>query len=329
MAARTDRLDVVSAPEARLFAALRAGLTQPLPSVPCAFLYDDRGSRLFVEITQLPEYYQTRTEEALLERVADTIAQAVAPVQLVELGSGEGRKIRRLLDACRQTGALRRCALMDINAHSLRDSVSRLRADYPELVFAGLRGDFQADLGLLGRGGGRLMLLLAGTIGNLEPAALPAFLESVAAQLEPGDGFLVGLDLVKDRGTLEAAYNDSAGVTAAFNLNVLSALNAQVGADFEPHAWEHIAFYDAEKAWIEMRLRSRVRQHVSLPALELELDFEPGDEIRTEISAKFTRASLTAQLQGTGLSLDQWHTDAEDRFALALLRRRAGVGECR
>jgi len=213
---------------------------------------------------------------------------------------------------------------MDINARCLHDSVVALRRDYPELELEAVHGDFQVDLARLGPGGGRLVLLLAGTIGNLEPAALPGFLRAVAASLEPGDGFLVGVDLVKDCRILERAYNDGAGVTAAFNLNVLSALNDQVGADFDPAAWEHVAFYDAEQAWIEMRVRSRGRQHVSLPGIGLELDFEAGDEIRTEISAKFTRASLAARLDRTGLRLEQWHHDDEERFALALLRRENG-----
>jgi L-histidine N-alpha-methyltransferase len=329
VAPRIVKLEDVATPEVRLKAALRAGLSLPLPTIPCAFLYDDRGSRLFVEITRLPEYYQTRTEEALLQRFAGSIVEAVAPSQLVELGSGAGRKIRLLLDAGRESGGLRRCLLMDINAGCLRDSLSSLRADYPELDFELLRGDFQADLGLLGPGGGRLMLLLAGTIGNLDPSALPIFLQSAAARLEGGDGFLIGLDLVKDRRVLEAAYNDSAGVTAAFNLNVLSALNAQVGADFDPAAWEHVAFYDDERAWIEMRLRSRVCQHVELPGIELELDFLAGDEIRTEISAKYTRGSLARQLDRTGLQLERWYADEQDRFALALLRRVAGGASCR
>ena len=324
MASRFVKLEDVSTPELRLMAELREGLTRPLPTIPCAFLYDDRGSRLFVEITQLPEYYQTRTEEALLERVAGTIAAAVAPAELVELGSGAGRKIRRLLDACAAANGLRRCVLLDINARCLRDSVSSLRADYPELEVSALHGDFQSDLASLGPGGGRLVLLLAGTIGNLEPAALPAFLSAVAAQLEPGDGFLVGLDLVKDRRVLERAYNDSAGVTAAFNLNVLHVLNARTGADFDPRAWEHVAFYDEARDWIEMRLRSRVAQRVALPAVELELEFEAGDEIRTEISAKFTRGSLLRRLAGTGLALRQWHVDEDERFALALLTREEG-----
>ena len=324
MDSRIVRLEDVAAPELRLLAELREGLTRPLPTIPCAFLYDDRGSRLFVEITQLPEYYQTRTEEELLERVAGTIAEAVAPAELVELGSGAGRKIRRLLEACSAAGGLRRCLLLDINARCLRDSVASLRADYPELEVSALHGDFLSDLGCLGPGGGRLVLLLAGTIGNLEPASLPDFLSAVAAQLEPGDGFLVGLDLVKDRRVLERAYNDSAGVTAAFNLNVLHVLNARTGADFDPHAWEHVAFYDEARDWIEMRLRSRVAQRVALPAIELELGFEAGDEIRTEISAKFTRASLLRRLDGTGLALRQWHVDEEQRFALALLTREEG-----
>jgi L-histidine N-alpha-methyltransferase len=310
-------------------AELREGLTRPLPTIPCAFLYDDRGSRLFVEITQLPEYYQTRTEEALLDRVAGTVAEAVAPAELVELGSGAGRKIRRLLDACSAAGGLRRCVLLDINARCLRDSVASLGADYPELEVEALHGDFQFDLARLGPGGGRLVLLLAGTIGNLEPSTLPAFLSAVAAQLEPGDGFLVGLDLVKDRRVLERAYNDSAGVTAAFNLNVLSVLNARAGADFDPRAWEHVAFYDEARDWIEMRLRSRVAQRVALPGVELELRFAAGDEIRTEISAKFTKGSLLRRLGGTGLALRQWHVDEEQRFALALLARGEGGAACR
>ena len=329
MTARSARLDEVSTPEVRLRAALRAGLLRPLPEIPCAFLYDDRGSALFDAITRLPEYYQTRTEEALLDRLAPAIAAAVAPSQLVELGSGAGRKIRTLLQACSEAGGLRRCLLMDINARWLADSVAALRADYPELEVEALRGDFQADLERLGPGGGRLVLLLAGTIGNLGPAALPGFLRSVAARLEPGDGFLVGVDLVKDSGVLERAYNDSAGVTAAFNLNVLSALNDQVGADFDPAAWEHVAFYAADRAWIEMRLRSRIDQHVSLPGIDLELDFAAGDEIRTEISAKFTRGSLVGQLERTGLRLEQWHPDDDERFALALLRRVNGSDGCR
>jgi len=324
MGSRSLKPDGVRAPDLRLRRAIRAGLSQPLPTIPCACLYDDRGSRLFEAITRLPEYYQTRTEEALLERAAAPVAEAVAPEQLVELGSGAGRKIRRLIEACRDAGPLRRCLLMDINARFLRQSIARLRADYPELEVDGLRGDFVEELGRLGPGGGRLVLLLAGTIGNLDPEALPSFLRAVSAQLEPGDGFLVGLDLVKDPRTLERAYNDSAGVTAAFNLNVLSALNDQIGADFDPQAWEHVAFYDERRAWIEMRLRSRVSQHVALPGIGLELDFAAGDEIRTEISAKFTRASLTSRLRRTGLRLEQWHVDEGERFALALLGRQAG-----
>jgi L-histidine Nalpha-methyltransferase len=325
----TGQLHERPAPAERLVAALRSGLEAPLPTIPCAFLYDDRGSRLFEQITRLPEYYQTRTEEALLERVAGSVARAVSPAELVELGSGAGRKIRRLIQTCAASGPMRRCTLLDINPRCLAESVASLRADFPEVAFRGLHADFQSELALLGPGGGRLVLLLAGTIGNLEPAALPAFLRSVAAQLEAGDGFLVGLDLVKDPTQLEAAYNDSAGVTADFNLNVLAVLNHQVGADFDLAAWEHVAFYDVERQWIEMRVRSRCAQRVELPQLDLRLHFDAGDEIRTEISAKFTRGSLLARLEGTGLFLDQWHVDDQRRFALALLRRAGDGAPCR
>jgi L-histidine N-alpha-methyltransferase len=307
--------------EQRLAQDVREGLRAALPTVPCAYLYDDRGSRLFDEITRQPEYYQTRTEEVLLDRIAGTVAEAVRPQELVELGSGVGRKIRSVLDALAQIDGPRRCTLFDINERFLTDSVSRLAAEYPAVRFAGVHGDFRHDLTRLGAGGSRLVMLLAGTMGNVHPDGLGPFLRSVAGQLDPGDGFLAGVDLVKDKEHLEEAYNDRAGVTAAFNLNILRVLNRELGADFDPEAWEHRAFYDTEREWIEMRLRSLRPQRVTLPAIDVVRDFGPGDEIRTEISAKYTRESLRSRLAGTGLGLDQWHTDPEQRFALALLRR--------
>jgi L-histidine N-alpha-methyltransferase len=307
--------------EARLARDVREGLGASLPTIPSAYLYDDRGSRLFEEITRQPEYYQTRTEEALLELVAARVVQAVRPAELVELGSGVGRKIRAVLDALAELGGPRRCVLFDINERFLRDSVTRLAAEYPAVQVAGVHGDFRHDLERLGSGGSRLVLLLAGTMGNIHPDRLGEFLSGLARQLAPGDGFLVGVDLVKDSQRLEEAYNDRAGVTAEFNLNILRVLNRELGADFDLAAWEHRAFYDSEQAWIEMRLRSLRAQRVLLPGIDLELDFARGDEIRTEISAKYTRESLRARLAGTGLAPDQWHTDPEERFGLALLRR--------
>lgn len=306
-------------------AEVRAGLSaRPLPWLPCKYFYDDRGSALFEEITRLPEYYQSRTEEGILERVAGQVVEATRPVELCELGSGVGRKVRLLLDAGCALGTLARCVLLDINATVLAESVRSLEGDYPRLRVRGIAGDFQDDLEALGPGGGRLALFLAGTIGNLHPDhEVPGFLRALACQLSPGDAFLVGLDLVKDETRLHAAYNDSAGVTAEFNRNILRVVNAALGADFEPEAYDHVAFYDHDHAWIEMRLRARHDQRVRVPGADLELRLRRGQEIRTELSCKYTRTTFEARLARTGLRLESWLSDAESLFALALLRRTA------
>ena len=301
---------------------VRAGLARrPLPELPCKYFYDERGSALFEAITELPEYYQTRTETALLATHAGTIVEAVDPRELAELGSGAGRKIRLFLDAMRARGRLERVTLLEINEPYLRDSVSRLQADYPEAVVSGVAGDFVHDLEALGPGGGRLLLFLAGTIGNLHPGDLPAFFRDASRVLAPGDGFLVGIDLVKDEARLHAAYNDKAGVTAEFNLNILRVLNARLGADFDPADFEHRAFYDPRCQWIEMRLRARRAVTARVPAAGVELSLAAGEEIRTELSCKYTRESLAARLPGSGLALEKWITDPEHLFASALLRR--------
>jgi L-histidine N-alpha-methyltransferase len=300
---------------------VRTGLSSRPPWLPCTYFYDDRGSRLFEDITRLPEYYQSRTEERLLAGVAGKIVAHVRPSELVELGSGAGRKIRLLLSAMAVAGLAERCVLLEINAGYVASSARALAEAYPGLSVRGVVGDFLDDLALLGPGGGRLVVFLAGTIGNLHPDRVPAFLARVAEHLAPGDAFLVGLDLVKDVTRLEAAYNDGAGVTAAFNRNILQVVNTRLGADFDPDAFEHVAFYDAANAWIEMRLRSLRPQHARVPAAGLDLDLAAGDEIRTEISCKYTRASFERLLPGTGLVQDRWYTDPEEQFALALLRR--------
>ena len=300
---------------------VRRTLSAPRPWLPCKYFYDDRGSELFETITRLPEYYQTRTEEALLARVADDVVARTAPAELVELGSGAGRKIGLLLEATARAGRVARLVLFDINALFVDVSARRIAARFPDVDVRGVTGDFTRDLAALGPGGGRLAVFLAGTIGNLHPGDVPRFLARVAGQLEPGDGLLIGVDLVKDVGRLEAAYNDAAGVTAEFNLNILRHINHALGANFDVAAWEHVAFYDAERAWIEMRLRARRDQRVSIPASDLALRFRAGDEISTEISCKYTEASLVRLLPGTGLELERWYTDRDDLFALALLRR--------
>jgi L-histidine Nalpha-methyltransferase len=300
---------------------VRQSLTAERPWLPCKYFYDDRGSALFERITLLPEYYQTRAEEALLSRIADDVVARTTPTELVELGSGAGRKIALLLEAMRRAGRLARLVLFDINSLFVDAAARRIAARFPDIDVRGMTGDFTRDLAALGPGGGRLAVFLAGTIGNIHPDDVPRFLARVARQLSPGDGLLVGLDLVKDVARLEAAYNDAAGVTAEFNRNILHHLNAALGADFDVAAWEHVAFYDPERAWIEMRLRASVACRVHVPGAGLALDFRAGDEISTEISCKYTRSSFARALPGTALTLDYWYTDAEQLFALALLRR--------
>jgi L-histidine N-alpha-methyltransferase len=315
-----------AAPGPAAIEELRAGLSRPLPEIPCKHFYDERGSLLFDRITRLPEYYPTRTEEGILEREADRIVRAARCRDLAELGSGAGRKIRLLLDAVRRSGSqggagLRQVLLMDVSRQVLVESVERLEAEYPEAQVIGLVGDFERDLAKLGPGGERLVLFLAGTVGNLHPASVPSFLRRVAAQMEGGDHFLVGVDLVKAPRVLHAAYNDAEGVTAEFNRNILRVVNRRFGADFEPEAFEHVAFWDPTNGWIEMRLRATRAMRVRLEALGVSLFLGRGEEIRTELSCKYTREGWLARCRATGLAPAGWFTDPEGLFALALLRR--------
>ncbi len=313
---------VAPPPPARMAAEVRAGLLARERWLPSKYFYDDRGSALFEEITTLPEYYQTRTEETILGAAAADILARQRPREVVELGSGAGRKIRLLLGAA---GPSRRprVVLFDINERFVQASAARLAAEYAGLDVRGLVGDFTGDLGTLGPGGGRLVILFAGTIGNLHPATVTRFLRTVACALAPGDGFLVGLDLVKDPLRLEAAYNDAAGVTAAFNLNILDHVNRALDADFDVRRWRHRAFYDRRREWIEMRLVATAPQRVRVLGAWLDLRFAAGDEIRTEYSCKYSRESFERRLRNTGLALERWYMDEDRLFALALCRRQA------
>ena len=292
-------------------------LTRPLPEIPPVYFYDDRGSELFERITELDVYYPTRTEIGILERAAGEIIGAARPRHLCELGSGAGRKIRLLLDAWHGE----RCTMLDVNALFLEQSIASLRGDYPSCAFDGVIGDFTTDLGRLGPGGARLTVLFAGTIGNLYPDEQRAFFTEVARGMERSDTFLLGVDLIKDPARIEAAYDDPEGVTAAFNRNALRVLNRRWGGDFDPEGFAHRAFYDVERAWIEMRLVASRRMSVRLEALDLDLDLAPGAEIRTEVSCKFSRASVEAVTRAAGLDVAGWWGDPEGLFALALLRR--------
>ena len=302
-------------------AEIRAGLLADPPEIPSKYFYDDTGSRLFEEITRLPEYYQTRTEERLLEARADEVVGRFRPSELVELGSGTSRKTRVVLDAMARSGGLRSCVLFDINERVLQDSLRALAAAYPGLEVRGVAGDFATDLAAIGTSDERrLAIFLGGTIGNLASSDVPAFLTRLSSVLAPGDGFLLGVDLVKDPARLHAAYNDAAGVTARFNRNILSVVNEALQGDFDPSAFEHVAFYDEGQARIEMRLRALRPTRVRVRGAGLERTFEAGDEIRTEISCKYTRASLEVLLPKT-LRLVDWLADDEDLFALAVMER--------
>ena len=301
-----------------LLAALRA---QPR-SIPSKHFYDERGLALFDQITELPEYYPTRTERAILERVAPAVARATEAAELVELGSGSATKTRLLLDALHVQGTLRLYVPVDVNEASLQRVGDELIRGYPGLRVHGVAADFLGPLAPLpGDGEPRLAIFLGGTLGNLRPAdQAPAFLARLRAALAPGDWFLLGVDLVKDVATLEAAYDDAAGVTAEFNRNVLRVVNRLLRADFDPARFRHRAFYDRDHDWIEMRLVALGAQTVRLGVTGEALHLLDGEEIRTEISAKYTRERAEALLCGAGFAPRQWHTDERGWFGVSLAR---------
>jgi L-histidine N-alpha-methyltransferase len=300
----------------------RHGLTAPLKQLPPKHLYDSRGAALFDRICELPEYYPTRTERAILERVAHELIAETGASELVELGSGSASKTRLLLDAMSAAGTLRRFVAVDVTEKVVRDGAIELTREYPQLHVHGLIGDFERHLDRLPAAHGpRLVAFLGGTIGNFDPAGRERFLHAVAGILGEQDYLLLGTDLVKDRATLEAAYDDEEGVTAEFNRNVLHVLNRELGANFDPSAFHHVAIFNAEHEWIEMRLRAREAQEVHLPAIGLTVRFAAGEELRTEISAKFTRERVAGELAAAGLALAGWHTDSSESFALSLARR--------
>lgn len=296
----------------------RRGLTSTPKDLPPKWFYDERGSALFDAITRLPEYYLTRAERAILETRASEIAAATGADTLVEIGSGTSSKTRLLLDALRDAGTLCRYVPFDVSEATLREACRALVAAYPGLEVHGVVGDFERHLGLLPTKGKRLVAFLGSTIGNLTPIARAQFLAAIRAGMAPGDAFLLGTDLVKDPARLLAAYDDAAGVTAAFNRNVLAVLNRELGSRFDPASFEHVAAWDADAEWIEMRLRALGTLVVPVPALGITVHFAAGEEMRTEISAKFRRERVVAELQAAGLRLTHWWTDPAGDFALSL-----------
>jgi len=301
-----------------LRADVRAGLTAPHKTLPPKYFYDARGSQLFDEITRLPEYYLTRAETAILEQHAGQIAELSRCESLVELGSGTSAKTRLLLRALQDSGTLREFVPFDLDPSVLSEASASLAAEYPGLRIAPVVGDFERDLGTIPPARRRMIVFLGSTIGNLEPAPRASFLSQVAEALRPGDTFLLGTDLVKDSKRLVRAYDDSAGVTADFNRNVLRVVNRDLDANFAVEEFQHVAIWDPAREWIEMRLRAPREQSVTIGDLSLTVSFAAGEEMRTEISAKFRRDSIEAELAAAGLKTAGFWTDPHGDFGLTL-----------
>jgi len=306
---------------AALRADVRDGLTARAKQLPPKWFYDDRGCELFDQITRLPEYYPTETERGILRSHAAAIAERSGADTLVELGSGTSDKTRVLLDAFAARGQLARFVPFEVNELTVREAATQIAGEYPGIAVHAVVGDFERHLGTIPQEGRRLVAFLGSTIGNFAPHERKQFLSELADNLQPGDSLLLGTDLVKDVARLEAAYNDSLGVTAAFNLNVLHVVNRELHADFAVDRFEHVAFFDRDEEWIEMRLRSLDEQQVRIDDLGLDIAFGAGEEMRTEISAKFRRDKVESELASAGLRLDQWMTDPAGDFALSLAIR--------
>jgi len=298
----------------------RAGLTSMPKWLPPKWFYDARGSELFEEITRLEDYYPTRAEREILHRRAADIAEMTGAPTLVELGSGSSEKTRLLLDALRAGGTLREFVPLDVSETALREAVAAISRDYPGTRVHAVVGDFTEHLGRTPGEAPRLVAFLGGTIGNLFPGERATFFGEIREVLGLGEWLLLGTDLVKDPATLVRAYDDREGVTAEFNRNVLTVLNRELGADFPIEEFDHHAVWDATQEWVEMRLRARRPLTVSVADLGLSLQLEQGEEIRTEISAKFRREGVEAELTAAGFELAQWWTDDQRRFALSLAR---------
>ena len=301
------------------------GLTKPFKEIPPKHHYDTRGSELFDRICELPEYYPTRTEQSILIDRAQEIVDVTGATELVELGSGAADKARILLDAMAAAGTLERYVPFDVSEQVVRDAAQQLVEEYGGLQVHGVVGDFERHLDRVPptSGDARVVAFLGGTIGNFPPGTRRGFLRKVRALLGPDDRLLLGTDLVKDPAVIEAAYDDSQGVTAEFNRNVLHVINRELNADFVTDAFEHIAFFDRQREWVEMRLRATRACSVMINAIGLRVEFAAGEELRTEISAKFTRARVAADYRAAGLQLEEWYTDPDELFALSLASRAA------
>lgn len=294
------------------------GLTRSPKSLPPKWFYDPHGSDLFDEITRLPEYYPTRAEAEILRARSGEVASATGADTLVELGSGTSEKTRMLLDALRDGGLLRRFVPFDVDASMLEAAGNAIQREYPGIEITAVCGDFEEHLSEIRGGGRRLFVFLGSTIGNLTPEPRARFLAWLAAVLRVGDSLLLGTDLVKDTGRLVRAYDDSAGVTAAFNRNVLAVINRELDADFDLGCYAHVARWNADEERMEMWLRAEGAQRVRVGALDLTVEFAAGEEMLTEVSCKFRREAVTAELAAAGLRPTEWWTDSAGDFGLSL-----------
>lgn len=303
-----------------------AGLSRRPKQLPPKWLYDKRGSELFERITTLDEYYPTRAERSILDAVAGELADIARPETLVDLGSGSATKSAALLEALMATGSLRTYVPMDVSEAAITSVGEEVQQTYPGLQVHGLLADFERHLDRLPTDGPRLVAFLGSTIGNFLPVARSRLLATLRRVVGPGDALLLGTDLVKSPARLLPAYDDREGVTAEFNRNVLLVLNRHLGADFDPDAFAHVAAWDPDREWIEMRLRSSRRQVVSIPDPGIRVEFEDQEELRTEVSAKFRRERLERELEAAGLELTRWWTDPDGEFALSLSRPSSSDG---
>lgn len=300
----------------------RKGLTSTPKTMQPKYLYDPHGSDLFERITEQEEYYQTSTELEILRRIAPLIMDRVRPTALIEFGSGSASKTKTLLDEMRRAGRLEGYGMLDVSESALRAAADALVERYPRLQVVCEIADFERPQPLPFPGKRRLLVFLGSTIGNFEVEDAKAFLRGPAERMHDDDAFLIGFDLIKDVETIERAYNDAAGITEAFNKNLLTVLNRELGADFDLSAFDHRAFYNEPESRIEMHLVSRRPQRVTLIDLDLTIEFAAGESLRTELSHKYTRRSVEQLLEAGNLTLDMWETDPDGKFALGLARRR-------
>lgn len=297
---------------------VRAGLTQTPKTLPPRWFYDERGCELFEAITELPEYYQTRTEKEILERHAAEIVARTRSASIVELGAGSCTKSRVLITAAKGMGSLWTFVPFDISETTIRRAASELAEEFSALTVYCVAGEFDQHLAQIPRFGTQLIVFLGSTIGNFDPRETERFLSEIRAMMQPGDHFLMGIDLVKDEAAMVAAYNDASGVTADFNLNLLTRLNRELAADFDVSGFEHVALWNAAQSRMEMHLRSLRDQTVSIPAAGLTVSFAAGELMRTETCTKYTRASVEAMLGGAGMDVTAWYQDPAGTFGLVL-----------